>query len=402
VGERVVAILLVAGVSAGLVHRPALSQEPTGLEAGVNRTQGWIGVRVSGPVGAAVTLAEVVRGVAQPFAEGRLTDGTYANGRALASRCDRPTRVLLATVQAPDGTQSQAQTTVVTPSCARRFALHLHPSTAARVGRRLLVAVSDAWRGGTTSARLCLGRECRLVMVGGRTSTDQLRPSHKGLVHVRLRGRGFALRRRLEVRGRHAKLRLLATGDSMIQIIDSDLHARLRGRATVRSDARVSTGISKPFLLDWVRHARRQAAATRPQVTVVFIGANDGFSIGGAPCCDARWIRRYARRAAAMMTAYVRGGAGHVYWLTLPTPRSAAWKPVYHAVNLAIRAAAARSSPDEVSVVDLARVFTPGERYRARLGGRLVRQRDGVHLNAAGAAIAARLLVRRLHADGFT
>ena len=46
----------------------------------------------------------------------------------------------------------------------------------------------------------------------------------------------------------HGRLRLLATGDSMIQIVDSLLKQRLeRRRATsVRSDARISTGISKP------------------------------------------------------------------------------------------------------------------------------------------------------------
>jgi uncharacterized protein len=209
------------------------------------------------------------------------------------------------------------------------------------------------------------------------------------------------VRRRLEVRGRAAKLRLLATGDSMIQIVDSDLKARLGARARVTSDARVSTGLSKPLLLNWPLHARRQVAARRPEVTVVFIGANDGFAIGGVACCGERWIARYAGRVRAMMDDYRRGGAGHVYWLTLPTPRSAAWKRIYHAVNIAIRRAAGGFPADEVTVVDLVPVFTPGERFRASIGGRVVRQSDGVHLNVAGAAIAARLLMRRLHADGF-
>ena len=38
----------------------------------------------------------------------------------------------------------------------------------------------------------------------------------------------------------------------------------------------------------------------RPDVTVVFLGANDGFPFGaGAPCCGAPWVAEYARRAAA-------------------------------------------------------------------------------------------------------
>ena len=74
---------------------------------------------------------------------------------------------------------------------------------------------------------------------------------------------------------------MLATGDSMIQIVDGFLEAGLGGRASVKSDARISTGISKTLMLDWVAQARRQATR-RPQATVMFIGANDGFAIGGA------------------------------------------------------------------------------------------------------------------------
>jgi len=65
------------------------------------------------------------------------------------------------------------------------------------------------------------------------------------------------------------RLRLLATGDSMIQIIDSYLAQRLerRRKTSVRSDARVGTGISKPAQLDWVKKARRQAGGVKPDVT---------------------------------------------------------------------------------------------------------------------------------------
>ncbi len=393
------AILIVSCCLLGLAAHPARAQSPTALTADTHATQGWIGVRVTGPAGGALTLSEVVDGVAQPFATGTLAvGGTYASPRALAWRCDRRARTLLATVLLADGTSSQARAAVRTPSCAHRFSLRLRPSTAPRVGRRLSVTVRDAWHTGHTAARLCLGRACRPLTV---PATAHLRPGRAGLARVELRAPGVKVRRRLEVRGRHARLRLLATGDSMIQIVDSDLKARLRGRARVTSDARVSTGLSKPLLLNWPLHARRQVAARRPEVTVVFIGANDGFAIGGVPCCGARWIGRYAGRVRAMMDDYRRGGAGHVYWLTLPTPRSAAWKRIYHAVNIAIRRAAGGFPADEVTVVDLVRVFTPGERFRASIHGRVVRQGDGVHLNVAGAAIAARLLMRRLRADGF-
>lgn len=85
------------------------------------------------------------------------------------------------------------------------------------------------------------------------------------------------------------RLRLLTTGDSMIQIIDNHLKQRLDRRrgANVRSDAHIGSGISRAGPLNWVRTARGQSSGFKPDVTVVFLGANDGLPIAGAPCCDA-------------------------------------------------------------------------------------------------------------------
>ena len=47
----------------------------------------------------------------------------------------------------------------------------------------------------------------------------------------------------------------------------------------VKRDAHVGTGLSKPFQLNWPRHARRMARRYHPRASVVFIGANDGFPL---------------------------------------------------------------------------------------------------------------------------
>src|SRR4051794_28526207 len=75
-------------------------------------------------------------------------------------------------------------------------------------------------------------------------------------------------------------LRLLATGDSMVQVFDSFLADRLPAHRVI-GEAHVSTGISKPkaFGIDWVRHAAAQARSIHPDVTVVWIGPNEGFPI---------------------------------------------------------------------------------------------------------------------------
>jgi lysophospholipase L1-like esterase len=200
------------------------------------------------------------------------------------------------------------------------------------------------------------------------------------------------------------RLRLLATGDSMIQIVDGYLKQRLQRRrgASVRSDAHISTGISKPGLLDWVRKARGQASSFKPDVTVMFLGANDGFPLAGTACCAGGWVGAYARRVEAMMRSYARGGRSYVYWLTLPTPKRAEFVQIYSRVNVAIKRAARRVG-GAVRVVDIASVFTPGGRFRQSITfrGKTInaRQPDGVHLSTAGASVAATLVIDRLRAD---
>ncbi len=208
---------------------------------------------------------------------------------------------------------------------------------------------------------------------------------------------------------RDGHLRVLATGDSMIQYVDNLLKARLNRRrsSSVRSDARISTGLSKPSLLDWVKKAREQARSVHPDVTAIFIGANDGFAMrtprgASVACCGDGWIAEYARRVESMMRSYLRGGRSYVYWMTLPAPNRPDFARIYRAVNVAIKRAA-RVVGRGARVVDLVPVFTPGGRFQQHVTfrGRTVdaRQPDGVHLTIAGASIAATLLIDRLRAD---
>ncbi len=93
--------------------------------------------------------------------------------------------------------------------------------------------------------------------------------------------------------------RVLATGDSMIQILDGFIKERVRPEHfRLRSDAHIGTGISKPFQLDWVTHARRLARSYRPTATVVFLGANEGFPLRWEGkrrnCCSRAWRKAYA------------------------------------------------------------------------------------------------------------
>lgn len=200
---------------------------------------------------------------------------------------------------------------------------------------------------------------------------------------------------------------LLVTGDSMVMPLDADLARRLAGDGVQTTrDAHIGTGLSKSDLLDWGALSVRQARA-RPQAVVVIIGANEGFPLPGPgggelACCDARWAAAYATRVRTMMDTYRQGGAARVYWLTLPLPRDGARQEIARAVNAAI-AVAAEPYRAQVRVLDLAALFTPDGRYRVSMPvdghDAVVRKPDGIHLNPAGAALAADLVERDLRAD---
>jgi len=377
------------------------------ISVAANHRDGWIGLDLTGPIGSTVTITEGDDGAPTPLRTVVLNRSPMRIERVTAWRCDRRTRQIEASTAAPANV-IPATLTTTTPSCARRFLVKLRPRTAARVGRRLTISVRDRWRTDGTAARVCLQvrrtSSCRPATIPSvaRGVTVRMPVKRAGSARVTISGAGFSARSRLDALGRRQPPRLLAAGDSMIQIIDSLLAARLHPdhRARVVSDARISTGISKPFMFNWVQHARGEAASLRPQATVMFIGANDGFPIGHANCCAKPWIDAYAARVRTMMSAYRRAGAGRVYWLTIPTPRDPARREIYRAVNQAVEQAAAGFTDDEVSVIDLVRIFTPGGVFRSSIHGRIVRQADGIHLNVAGAKIASGVIVKQLRADG--
>jgi lysophospholipase L1-like esterase len=202
---------------------------------------------------------------------------------------------------------------------------------------------------------------------------------------------------------------LLVTGDSLSMPLDAQIARDLSSRRGVRvvRDPRLGTGISKSDLLDWGRLSVAQERRQRPDAVVLFIGANEGFPmpVGGgreASCCGGAWAAEYAFRVRSMMNVYRRGGRGRVYWLLLPMPRDRDRQRIARAVNAAITVAA-QPYRAQVRVQDMGAIFTPGGRYRAAMavGGRdtVVREPDGIHLNAAGARVAADAVLAAVRRD---
>ena len=204
--------------------------------------------------------------------------------------------------------------------------------------------------------------------------------------------------------------RLLVTGDSLSTPLDVSVARRLAGKAVkVFRDPHLGAGISKTDLVDWGRLAVTQVRQDKPDAVVVWIGANEGFPMKDPrgrqqACCSAAWAAIYANRVRQVMNTYRRGGAAHVYWLTVLTPREAARRKIANVVNAAVEVAA-QPWRDQVTILDTIPIFTPGNRYRDSMpiGGRptLVRQSDGIHLNPTGAGYLAGIVLGRLRGNFF-
>jgi lysophospholipase L1-like esterase len=198
---------------------------------------------------------------------------------------------------------------------------------------------------------------------------------------------------------------VLVTGDSMATPLDTEVARKLAGRGGVKviREPHLGTGISKSLLVDWGKLSAQQVAEEKPDAVVVFIGANEGFPMPGpggkdVDCCGAQYAAVYANRVRRMMDTYRQRGAARVYWLTLPTPRGKDRQEVARTVNAAI-AVAAEPLRSTVRILDTVPIFTPDAKYRDAMGGRIVRQADGIHLNEAGAQMAADRVVAMIDRD---
>ncbi len=201
---------------------------------------------------------------------------------------------------------------------------------------------------------------------------------------------------------------LLVTGDSMGKPLDYELYLALHERGVhVYSDLQFGGGISKDFVFDWPTEADAAARRFRPDATVVFIGANEGFPLrppGGGrkvPCCGPHWAAAYANRARSMIASYRRAGAGRVYWITVPALRDVRRTAIGRVINEAIDVAA-EPWRRQVRLVDGGAIFSPaGYRDSMPVDGvdTVVREPDGMHLNEAGARVLAKAVAAELLAD---
>jgi hypothetical protein len=331
-------------------------------------------------------------------------DTATAMKQAVTWRCARLVRRFEATSTLPDGTRASGAYSVRTPSCDTRFELAVPRRLAP--GSLAAIRVVDRWGNGGVTPKLCIApphrsRACGKLRLRRAVTvvTHRVRVTAPGRWRVELRIGAHQVRRSIAVgvasTAAAPPTTVLATGDSMMQGIDSFLADELGDTATVHSEVRPGTAISKPRT-PWTRLPRSQTKRLRQNVTIVAMGANEGFPMTlpddtARTCCGTGWIAEYGRRVRSDMRTYRRKGRGRVIWLTLPIPKGS--RLVADAVNLAVEQAAVGLAGVTVLRIDL--FFTPdGYRDVMPYRGRdvRVRERDGIHLNVPGTAIAAKLV----------
>ncbi len=291
-------------------------------------------------------------------------------------KCSRRDRAFVATAVDAMGVPQRSAFTVRTPSCANRLTLRTAPGRA---------TVSDSFGLGGVHARVC-ARACRRVTV----------PADAAGVTVPVRGPRVVLRtgyqRVVQRVGRQPSGGpvVLSTGDSLMQNLDVILQDRLKRSADVRSDIKYGGSLGYEAIYGpWAAIARGQVARLHPRATVVFLGSNDTYAIGDAPCCGPAWGAAYERLAHAAMEIYAQGGAGAVAWLTVPYPRDPERRPAVQAVNAALHRAAV--GLPTVAVVPADELIPDDPAYR---------EPDGIHLSLRGSRVVAPAVLAALRKLG--
>ena len=263
---------------------------------------GVISLLFFGAEGAPVVYYERIGDRLERLGERTSPPGTPTTFKdAVTWRCARLVRRFEATSTLPDGTRATGAYSVRTPSCATRFALGVPRRLAA--GGRGRIRVVDRWGNGGVSPRLCItppdaARACSTFRLGRAVAvaTRRFRATVPGRWRAELRIRGHRVRRSIGVGGGGSSTApppsVLATGDSMMQGIDSFLADELGDTATVRCDVRPGTGVSRPRG-PWTTLPAAQVRRLHPAATVVAIGAVDG----------SRCTLRTARRSSAAARA---------------------------------------------------------------------------------------------------
>jgi len=197
-------------------------------------------------------------------------------------------------------------------------------------------------------------------------------------------------------------LRVLEIGDSLGIDLGDQLQARLdAGGSALTTMASVGdSGLSNVTYVNWPAHLASLLATDRPQIVVVFIGANDdqGIDVNGVASAPGTlaWVAGYAHRVDEMLTEAAGAGA-RVVWVGMPPMENPD-------LNIAVQREDVIYQRETETFAGTLYVPSTGvlgntsglyEATGADVSGQQValRTADGVHLTPAGADALARTVI---------
>jgi lysophospholipase L1-like esterase len=392
--RRWMSVAVVAAACMAVLAAPASAR----LRAHLGSVRpGWVSLAVSGPPGSVVPVSEN-GGVVMRISLGK--DGHRTIRRLSEWSCRVRDRAFVV---------AGLTLTTRTPSCASR--VRVAGIARPRAGQWFPVSLGDRWRLGNVHAQVCLVAPaatyaCRTALVARSGSVVRFKAPRPGRWTVSVTSAFASVARPLLIRpATSRKLRVLATGDSLMIRVARHFRKQLRGKRTlVQRDIHFGAGISHNFVYDWRPGSRKEAiSAHPPDVVVLFLGGSEGVPFGAIECCGQAWIDEYAKRVRQIIHNYRRGGAAQIYWLNLPAPQDPERAVAFRAANQGLAAATAGLAP-WTRLLDESELLTPGfvYRYSTVINGQevILRQADGLHLSRAGAIMTATMITQVMQADG--
>jgi hypothetical protein len=191
-------------------------------------------------------------------------------------------------------------------------------------------------------------------------------------------------------------LRVWVIGDSLAGPLGAALRQLDGQPISITVDNTGGSGLARPDLFDWPGLIEQRLPVVAPDAVIFHVGANDSQQIrtdtGWFPFGTAEWLDQYRTVVGSTMDLIVEHST-RVYWVGAPIMAGPGFSEDMALINSIFEEEAADRTA--VIYVDAFSVFQDDEgRYAATLPGPdgapvRVRDGDGVHYTAAGAALLA-------------
>jgi len=197
---------------------------------------------------------------------------------------------------------------------------------------------------------------------------------------------------------------ILEIGDSLGTDLGEGLHLQLEKNPSITLVVKttVAAGLTNAWFYNWPGHLKKFLSQYRPQLLIVFLGANDEQAMvvnGQATPFDTRaWRSKYASNVS---TVIKEAAAAHcvVMWVGMPIMNPFGYRQKIQVINSIFSDMAQKmTNATFVSTWKFMADAKGNFRFNARVNGQLqpIRTADGIHLSYMGLNVLATYVVAQL------